>query len=374
MNSLGIDKLAADTRVVVAMSGGVDSSVTAAVLAAEGYEVVGVTLQLYDHGAAVRRPNSCCAGQDINDARRVADKLGIAHYVLDYEDRFRKAVIDDFADSYLRGETPVPCIRCNQTVKFRDLLATARDLGAEALATGHYVQRTEGPNGPELHRAADPARDQSYFLFATTRDQLDLLRFPLGGLASKDEVRAMADRFGLAVASKPDSQDICFVPEGGYAEVIARLRPEAYEPGDIVDREGQVLGRHDGIVNFTVGQRRGIGIAGPEPLYVVAINAAQAQVVVGPHDALLGRRLTINEVNWLGDRALDGVAQAVTVKLRAPHQAAAAMLRGLDDDRAEIILDTPEAAIAPGQACVIYHGERVLGGGWIERPEVMSGG
>jgi len=356
------------------MSGGVDSSVTAAVLAAEGYEVVGVTLQLYDHGAAVRRPNSCCAGQDINDARRVADKLGIAHYVLDYEDRFRKAVIDDFADSYLRGETPVPCIRCNQTVKFRDLLATARDLGAEALATGHYVQRTEGPNGPELHRAADPARDQSYFLFATTRDQLDLLRFPLGGLASKDEVRAMADRFGLAVASKPDSQDICFVPEGGYAEVIARLRPEAYEPGDIVDREGQVLGRHDGIVNFTVGQRRGIGIAGPEPLYVVAINAAQAQVVVGPHDALLGRRLTINEVNWLGDRALDGVAQAVTVKLRAPHQAAAAMLRGLDDDRAEIILDTPEAAIAPGQACVIYHGERVLGGGWIERPEVMSGG
>jgi tRNA-specific 2-thiouridylase len=372
-NSLGIDKPAADTRVVVAMSGGVDSSVTAAVLAEEGYEVIGITLQLYDHGAAVRRPNACCAGQDIHDARRVADKLGIAHYVLDYEDRFRAAVIDDFADSYLRGETPVPCIRCNQTVKFRDLLATARDLGAEALATGHYVQRTDGPNGPELHRAADPARDQSYFLFATTREQLDLLRFPLGGLASKDEVRALADRFGLAVAQKPDSQDICFVPEGGYAEVIARLRPEAYEPGDIVDREGKVLGRHDGIVNFTVGQRRGIGIAGRSPLYVVAINAAQRQVVVGPYDALLGRRLTINEINWLGDRALDGETQAVSVKLRAPHQAVLATLRGLGGERAEITLNAPEAAIAPGQACVIYDGERVLGGGWIERSEAASG-
>jgi tRNA-uridine 2-sulfurtransferase len=373
-NSLGIDKPTANTRVVVAMSGGVDSSVTAAVLAEEGYEVIGITLQLYDHGAAVRRPNACCAGQDIHDARRVADKLGIAHYVLDYEDRFRAAVIDDFADSYLRGETPVPCIRCNQTVKFRDLLATARDLGAEALATGHYVQRTDGPNGPELHRAADPARDQSYFLFATTREQLDLLRFPLGGLTSKDEVRALADRFGLAVAQKPDSQDICFVPEGGYAEVIARLRPEAYEPGDIVDREGKVLGRHDGIVNFTVGQRRGIGIAGRSPLYVVAINAAQRQVVVGPYDALLGRRLTINEINWLGDRALDGETQAVSVKLRAPHQAVLATLRGLGGERAEITLNAPEAAIAPGQACVIYDGERVLGGGWIERSEAASGG
>lgn len=369
MNSLGIDKPAADTRVVVAMSGGVDSSVTAAVLADEGYEVVGVTLQLYDHGAAIRRPKACCAGQDIHDARRVADRLGIAHYVLDYEDRFRAAVIDDFADSYLRGETPVPCIRCNQRVKFRDLLDTARDLGAEALATGHYVQRADGPRGPELHRAADPARDQSYFLFATTRDQLDLLRFPLGGLANKDAVRALAERFDLAVAHKPDSQDICFVPEGGYAEVIARLRPEAYEPGEIVDRDGRVLGRHDGIVNFTVGQRRGIGIAGPEPLYVLAIDAARRHVVVGPYDGLLGRRLTINQVNWLGDGGLAGESLAVTVKLRAPHRPVPAVLRGLGKDRAEVTLDEPEAAIAPGQACVVYDGERVLGGGWIERPE-----
>lgn len=371
MNSLGIDKPPADTRVVVAMSGGVDSSVTAAVLADDGYEVVGVTLQLYDHGAAIRWPKACCAGQDIHDARRVADRLGIAHYVLDYEDRFRAAVIDDFADSYLRGETPVPCIRCNQRVKFRDLLDTARDLGAEALATGHYVQRAQGAHGPELHCSADPTRDQSYFLFATTRDQLDLLRFPLGGLASKDEVRDLAERFDLAVAHKPDSQDICFVPEGGYAEVIARLRPEAGEAGDIVDRDGRVLGRHDGIVNFTVGQRRGIGIAGPEPLYVLAINADRRQVVVGPYDGLLGRRLTINQVNWLGDRPLDSVDQAVSVKLRAPQQAVPATLRGLENERAEITLDQPEAAIAPGQACVIYDGARVLGGGWIERPEAV---
>ena len=308
MNSLGIPKPAAETRVVVAMSGGVDSSVAAALLAEQGFDVVGVTLQLYDHGAAQRRKGACCAGQDIHDARRVADGLGIAHYVLDYERRFQAAVIDDFADTYLRGETPVPCIRCNQRVKFRDLLETARDLGADALATGHYVRREAGAHGPELHRAADIRRDQSYFLFATTRAQLAMLRFPLGGL-DKRETRALAGRFGLAVADKPDSQDICFVPRGSYAEVIARLRPEAGEPGDIVDTQGRVLGRHGGIVNFTVGQRRGIGVAGPEPLFVVRIEAAARRVVVGPRAALEGRRLTVR-AGQLARRACAGRRRA----------------------------------------------------------------
>ena len=368
MNSLGIPKPAAETRVVVAMSGGVDSSVAAALLAEQGFDVVGVTLQLYDHGAAQRRKGACCAGQDIHDARRVADGLGIAHYVLDYERRFQAAVIEDFADTYLRGETPVPCIRCNQRVKFRDLLETARDLGADALATGHYVRREAGAHGPELHRAADIRRDQSYFLFATTRAQLAMLRFPLGGL-DKRETRALAGRFGLAVADKPDSQDICFVPRGSYAEVIARLRPEAGEPGDIVDTQGRVLGRHGGIVNFTVGQRRGIGVAGPEPLFVVRIEAAARRVVVGPRAALEGRRLTVRAVNWLGEHAPDDDEHAVTVKLRAHHAATPAVLRGLGGGRSEVRLGAPQAAIAPGQACVFYHGTRVLGGGWIERPE-----
>jgi tRNA-specific 2-thiouridylase len=299
LNTLGLAKPAKETRVVVAMSGGVDSSVTAALLAEQGYQVVGVTLQLYDHGAAVQKKGACCAGQDIHDARRVADRLGVPHYVLDYESRFRAAVMDDFADSYLRGETPIPCVRCNQTVKFRDLLETARDLEADALATGHYVARREGPEGPELHQAADTGRDQSYFLFATTAEQLAFLRFPLGGLP-KAEVRALAQRFGLAVAAKPDSQDICFVPNGSYARVVERLRPGAAEPGDIVDLDGRVLGRHEGIINFTVGQRRGIGIGGtPEPLFVVGLDAAARRVVVGPRRALARDRVRVRQVNWL---------------------------------------------------------------------------
>lgn len=303
MNSLGIHKPPAETRVVVAMSGGVDSSVAAALLAEQGYDVVGVTLQLYDHGAAVARKGACCAGQDIYDARRVADMVGMPHYVLDYESRFSQSVMDDFADSYLRGETPIPCVRCNQTVKFRDLLQTARDLGAEALATGHYVRRVVGKAGPELHRAADPAKDQSYFLFATTPEQLAFLRFPLGGL-SKAETRALAERLDLPVAAKPDSQDICFVPNGGYASVVEKLRPGAVEPGEIVDLQGRVLGRHDGIIHFTIGQRRGIGIAGDEPLYVVRLEPEAHRVVVGPRAALARDRVTVRALNWLDTRPL----------------------------------------------------------------------
>ena len=355
----------ADHRIVVAMSGGVDSSVTAALLVEGGFEVVGVTLQLYDHGAAIGHKGACCAGQDIGDARRVADRLGIAHYVLDYEGRFRKEVIEDFAEAYRRGETPIPCIRCNQRIKFRDLLGTARDLGASALATGHYVRRTIGPDGPELRRAADPARDQSYFLFATTRAELEFLRFPLGGLA-KNETRALARRFDLAVADKPDSQDICFVPQGSYVRLVERLRPEAGEPGAIVDMAGRVLGRHRGIAHFTVGQRKGLGVASAEPLYVLRLDSEQRRVVVGPRAVLAETRLSLGEVNWLGRPAKPGMA--VAAKLRSAQlPVGARFYPGGSKEDAVLILDAPAGAVAPGQAAVLYDGERLLGGGWIRR-------
>ena len=361
-----LDGLTPGARVVVAMSGGVDSSVTAALCREAGLDVVGVTLQLYDHGQAVGRKGACCAGADIHDARRVADRLGMPHYVLDYEERFRSAVIDDFVDSYLAGETPIPCVRCNQQIKFRDLLETARELGAEALVTGHYVRRLAGGEGPELHRAADPARDQSYFLFATTPEELAFLRFPLGGVPDKNAVRALAARFGLAVADKPDSQDICFVPDGRYAEVVRRLRPEAQAPGAIVDTAGQILGEHAGIANFTVGQRRGLGIAAAAPLYVVRIEPETRQVVVGPKAALAETRFRLREVSWLAP--IDQVGSAdLQVKVRSTRPPMPATVRLSDGAQAEVRLAAPEAGVAPGQACVFYAGERVLGGGWITR-------
>ncbi|WP_417248835.1 tRNA 2-thiouridine(34) synthase MnmA [Celeribacter sp.] len=371
LNSLGFAKPPSETRVVVAMSGGVDSSVVAAQLAEEGYDVVGVTLQLYDHGAALSKKGACCAGRDIHDARRVAEEMGFPHYVLDYENVFKDAVIDEFADSYLAGATPVPCIRCNERVKFKDLLETAKDLDADCMATGHYIQRKMGANGPELHSAADANRDQSYFLFSTTPEQLDYLRFPLGHLPSKDATRALAAKYGLSVADKPDSQDICFVPNGNYASVIEKLRPGAAEPGEIVDHNGVVRGTHEGVIHYTIGQRRGLGIGGlTEPLYVVKLDVDNRRVIVGPKEMLATRRIPVREINWLGDEPFTSREEwGLDVKVRSTRPPREAIIRPISDTEAEVELVVAEEGVSPGQACVFYdpNGSRIFGGGWIWR-------
>ncbi len=376
LNSLGFPKPEADTRVVVAMSGGVDSSVCAALLAREGYDVVGVTLQLYDHGAAIQKAKACCAGQDIYDAQRVAEMMDFPHYVLDYESNFKESVIDDFADTYLQGATPIPCVRCNQTVKFRDLLQVAKDLDADCMATGHYIRRIDGPDGPELHRAFDGGKDQSYFLFATTREQLDFLRFPLGHM-DKSETRKLAVEMGLNVASKPDSQDICFVPTGKYTDVIEKLRPHAAKPGNIVHMDGTVLGEHRGVMYYTIGQRRGLGLpdgSGTDPLFVVRIEADKGEVIVGPRSALERTKLWLTDINWIGqgDFGPDLDGTPIKVKVRSTRPPAPAHLR-LSGNHIIVELDVPDMGLSPGQACVFYANDteaaRTLGGGWITRTQ-----
>jgi len=361
---ISLDGVEKGARIAVAMSGGVDSSVAAALMVEAGYDVVGITLQLYDHGEMVQKKGACCAGQDIYDARTVADRLSFPHYVLDYENLFRQNVIDDFVDSYLQGETPIPCIRCNQKVKFKDLLATARDLGAKALVTGHYVRRAPSPEGARLLRAKDYNRDQSYFLFTTTQDQLDYLRFPLGGM-EKSETRDHARRFGLEVSEKPDSQDICFVPSGGYSSVVEKLRPGVLEAGEIVHVNGTVLGVHQGIINYTVGQRRGLGVSAAEPLYVIRLEPEAHRVIVGPYQDLAKHKIYLKEVNWLQSPDTFEGGYGCEVKIRSTHSPVRAKVTRAGANEAEVTFEEPEYGVAFGQACVFIEDDRILGGGWI---------